>query len=39
MVLLVNAIKHLKENTNPFQILPKNEEEGTLPDTFHRLAI
>ena len=41
MVLLVNAIKHLKENTNPFQILPnkKTEEERTFPNSFYKPSV
>ena len=40
MVSLVNSTKYLKKiNTNPFQILPKKEEKGTLPNPINQASI
>lgn len=36
---LLNSTKHLKENTNSSQILPKREEEGALPNLFYEAII
>ena len=40
MTSLVNSTKHLKQkNTNPFQILPKREEEGTFWKSSYEASI
>lgn len=37
MALTVNFTKHL--NLNPFQTLPKTEEQGTLQNSFYEVSV
>lgn len=40
MASMVSATKHSKRiDTNPSQALPKNEEEGTLSNSFYEASI